>query len=58
MKSITIMPPMSRSRSWRATSLAASRLVFTTVSSRFDLPTDLPVFTSMTVIASVRSITR
>ena len=55
MKSITMMPPMSRSLSWRATSSAASRLLRKTVSSRFVLPTFLPVFTSMTVRASVRS---
>ena len=34
---MTMMPPMSRSRSWRATSSAASRLFRKTVSSRFDL---------------------
>src|SRR5580700_147315 len=55
MKSITMMPPMSRSRSWRATSSAASRLLRNTVSSRFVLPTFLPVLTSITVRASVRS---
>ena len=38
MKSMTMIPPMSRSRSWRATSSAASRLLRNTVSSRFDLP--------------------
>ena len=37
-----MIPPMSRSRSWRATSSAASRLLRKTVSSRFDLPTFLP----------------
>ena len=58
MKSTTMIPPMSRSRSWRATSWAASRFVFTTVSSRLVLPTLLPVFTSMIVIASVRSMIR
>src|SRR6266852_2571026 len=36
MKSMTMIPPMSRSRSCFATSLAASRLVLTTVSSRLD----------------------
>jgi hypothetical protein len=55
MKSMTMIPPMSRSRSWRATSSAASRLLRYTVSSRFDRPTFLPVFTSITVSASVRS---
>src|SRR5258708_214505 len=33
MKSITIRPPASRRRSWRATSTAASRLVLNAVSS-------------------------
>ena len=56
-KSITIIPPMSRSRSWRATSSAASRLLARTVSSRLDLPTFLPVLTSITVSASVCSMT-
>ena len=46
---------MSRSRSWRAISTAASRLFLKTVSSRLDRPTFLPVFTSMTVSASVCS---
>ena len=55
MKSMTMMPPMSRSRSWRAISSAASRLLRKTVSSRFDVPTFLPVLTSMTVSASVCS---
>src|SRR5438093_3879496 len=58
MKSITMIPPMSRRRSWRAASRAASRFVLTTVSSRFVLPTLLPVLTSMIVIASVRSMIR
>ena len=58
MKSTTMMPPMSRSRSWRTTSSAASRLFLVTVSSRLPPePVYLPVFTSTTVIASVRSIT-
>ena len=57
MKSMTMMPPMSRSRSSRAIASAASRLFRYTVSSRFDVPTFLPVFTSITVSASVRSIT-
>src|SRR4051794_23265056 len=55
MKSMTTMPPMSRNRSWRATSTAASRLLRNTVSSRLDVPTFLPVLTSMTVSASVCS---
>ena len=33
MKSMTMIPPMSRSRSWRTTSLTASRLFFVIVSS-------------------------
>src|SRR4029079_5775411 len=43
MKSITIMPPMSRRRSCRATSRAASRFVLVTVASRLVLPTGLQV---------------
>ena len=58
MKSMTTMPPMSRSRSWRTISSAASRLLRVTVCSRLPPePVNLPVFTSTTVIASVRSIT-
>ena len=38
MKSMTMMPPMSRSRSWRTTSSAAWRFVFTIVSSSEPLP--------------------
>jgi hypothetical protein len=34
MKSMTMIPPMSRSRSWRTTSFTASRLFFVIVSSR------------------------
>ena len=58
MKSMTMIPPMSRSRSWRTTSFTASRLFFVIVSSRravdvFDRePTKRPVLTSMTVKAS------
>ena len=58
MKSITMMPPMSRSRSWRTTSFTASRLFFVIVSSSrwFEFferePTKRPVLTSMTVNAS------
>ena len=55
MKSMTTMPPMSRRRSCLAISSAASRLLRNTVSSRFDVPTFLPVLTSMTVSASVCS---
>ena len=55
MKSMTMMPPMSRSRSWLTTSSAASRLVFVIVSSsRAPLPRPMnePVLTSITVSAS------
>jgi len=55
MKSMTMMPPMSRSRSWRTTSSAASRLVLVIVSSnRAPLPRPMnePELTSMTVSAS------
>ena len=58
MKSMTMIPPMSRSRSWRTTSFTASRLFLTIVSSSrcvelFERePTKLPVLTSMTVNAS------
>ncbi|SIN00184.1 Uncharacterised protein [Mycobacteroides abscessus subsp. abscessus] len=59
MKSTTMIPPMSRRRSWRTISSAASRLFLVTVSSRLPPePVNLPVFTSITVIASVRSMTR
>ena len=58
MKSITMMPPMSRSRSCRTVSSAASRLVLRIVSSRLFLPTNLPVLTSTAVSASVLSIVR
>ncbi len=58
MKSMTMIPPISRSRSWRTTSFTASRLFFVIVSSSrapefFPRePTKRPVFTSMTVNAS------
>ena len=59
MKSTTIMPPRSRSRIWRTISSAASRLFLVTVSSRLPPePVNFPVFTSITVMASVRSMTR
>src|SRR5690606_39217765 len=58
MKSMTMMPPMSRSRSWRTISSAASRLFRVTVSSSVPpAPVNLPVLTSTTVMASVRSMT-
>ena len=54
MKSTTMMPPRSRSRIWRTISRIASMLVLTMVSSRrLDLPTNLPVLTSMATSASV-----
>ena len=54
MKSMTMMPPMSRSRSWRTTSSAASVLTLVIVSSRPPLPrpVKLPLLTSITVSAS------
>ena len=56
MKSMMIMPPMSRRRIWRTISSAASRLLEVTVSSSEPPePVNLPVLTSMTVMASVRS---
>ena len=58
MKSMTTMPPRSRSRSWRTISSAASRLFLVTVSSRLPpCPVNFPVLTSTTTIASVLSIT-
>ncbi len=58
MKSMITIPPTSRRRSWRTISSAASRLFLVTVSSRLPPePVYLPVFTSITVMASVRSIT-
>ena len=55
MKSMTMIPPMSRRRSWRTTSSAASVLTRVMVSSRPPLPrpVKLPEFTSITVSASV-----
>ena len=55
MKSMTMIPPMSRSLSWRTVSSAASRFVFVIVSSsRAPLPRPVndPELTSITVIAS------
>ena len=57
MKSITIRPPASRMRAWRATSTAASQLVLNAVSS-MSLPlVAFDELTSMAVSASVWSIT-
>src|SRR4030081_1835399 len=59
MKAMTTLPPLSRSGSWRTISSAASRLLRVTVCSRLPpAPVNLPVLTSTTVIASVRSMTR
>ena len=55
MKSMTMIPPMSRSRSWRTTSSAASRFVLVIVSSSracLPRPTNEPELTSKTVSAS------
>ena len=54
MKSMTMIPPMSRSRSWRTTSSAASTLTRVIVSSSLPLPrpVKLPVLMSITVRAS------
>src|SRR3569623_272182 len=53
-KSTTMMPPMLRSRSWRATSSQASRLFAVTVSSRLPEPVFVnePVLISIAVSAS------
>ena len=56
MKSITTIPPISLKRNCLAISSAASRLFSNTVCSRLSLPTNFPVFTSITVKASVLSI--
>ncbi len=55
IKSITIRPPMSRMRSCRAISLAASILVSRAVSSICFFPVDREELTSMDVSASVGS---
>ena len=54
MKSMTMIPPMSRIRSWRTTSSAASTFTLVIVSSRrpLPLPVKLPVLMSITVRAS------
>ncbi|MNT37749.1 hypothetical protein D3C72_1739040 [compost metagenome] len=57
MKSITIRPPRSRRRIWRATSSAASRLVRVAVSSMSPPLIARAEFTSMETSASVWSIT-
>ncbi|MNP20650.1 hypothetical protein D3C76_1132300 [compost metagenome] len=58
MKSMMMIPPRLRRRSWRAIAVAASRLVLKMVSSRLRWPTKAPVLTSMVVIASVGSMIR
>ncbi|MCY1371792.1 hypothetical protein D9M69_589550 [compost metagenome] len=57
MKSITIRPPRSRRRAWRATSSAASRLVRVAVSSMSPPLMARAEFTSTATSASVWSIT-
>jgi hypothetical protein len=58
MKSMTMSPARSRSLSWRAISLAASRFVLSAVSSIENSRVDLPEFTSMATSASVWLMTR
>jgi hypothetical protein len=57
MKSMTISPARSRRRNWRATSSAASRLVFSAVSSIEPSFVARPEFTSIATSASVTPIT-
>ena len=58
MKSMTMIPPRSRRRSCLTISSADSRLFLVTVCSRLPpWPVNFPVFTSMTVMASVWSMT-
>ena len=57
MKSMTISPARSRRRNWRATSSAASILVFSAVSSMEPSLVARPEFTSMATSASVMPIT-
>ena len=57
MKSITTRPPRSRRRSWRATSSAASRLVWNAVSSMSPPLVARAELTSIAVSASVWSMT-
>jgi hypothetical protein len=51
MKSITISPARSRSRSWRAISSAASRLVRSAVSSMLRSRVERPELTSIATSA-------
>ena len=57
MKSMTMRPPRSRSRIWRATSSAASMLVRNAVSSMSEPRVARAEFTSMATSASVWSMT-
>ena len=57
MKSITIRPPISRKRNWRAISSAASKLVCKAVSSISPPFVALAELMSMATSASVTSIT-
>jgi hypothetical protein len=57
MKSMTIRPPRSRRRSWRASSSAASRLVLKRVSSISAPLVERPELTSTATSASVWSMT-
>ena len=57
MKSITMTPPRSRMRSWRATSGTASRSVLSAVVSRSSSSVRRPEFTSIATSASVGSMT-
>ena len=57
MKSITIRPPRSRRRNWRATSSAASRLVCSAVSSMLPRRVARAELMSIVVSASVWSMT-
>ena len=57
MKSITISPPTSRSRNWRAISSAASLLVLKAVSSISPPLVARALLMSIETIASVTSIT-
>ena len=59
IKSTIIIPPISRRRSWRAISFAASKFTDKAFSSwEFSLLTRWPLFTSITCIASVCSTMR
>ena len=57
MKSITIKPPKSRKRNWRAISSAASKLVLSAVSSMSPPRVERDELISIAVNASVTSIT-